>query len=146
MRPRPRPTEYTLILKETAGNQLRLYCPELEIHTWEDVGELTAERLTTRVVEHWRKIDRKLSELEEGKHPYPTPLPMLKVRDELGGTSAAKLSTSVAAKRLGVSISTVKRLVDEGVLRAEVSEGGHRKIFRESLDRYEARAQSAGNT
>jgi excisionase family DNA binding protein len=46
------------------------------------------------------------------------------------------LSTSQTAKVLGLSVGTVQRMVENGVLEAFHTQGGHRRILSTSLDRY----------
>lgn len=46
------------------------------------------------------------------------------------------LSTSQAAKVLGLSVGTVQRMVQNGVFKAFVTHGGHRRILTTSLNDY----------
>lgn len=46
------------------------------------------------------------------------------------------LSTSQAAKQLGLSVGTVQRMVQNGVFKAFVTHGGHRRILSSSLNEY----------
>lgn len=51
-------------------------------------------------------------------------------------TLAASYSTAAVARRLGVSVPTVQRWVDLGVLKAWKTVGGHRRIDAESADAF----------
>ena len=46
------------------------------------------------------------------------------------------LSTTQAAQRLGLSVGTVQRMVESGVLQAYTTQGGHRRILATSLNHY----------
>lgn len=51
-------------------------------------------------------------------------------------SSQTYISTSQAAKMLGLSVGTVQRMVQNGVFKAFVTHGGHRRILSESLNDY----------
>ena len=48
----------------------------------------------------------------------------------------AYFSTSQAAKVLGLSVGTIQRMVESGVFKAFVTQGGHRRILSSSLNQY----------
>lgn len=48
----------------------------------------------------------------------------------------AYVSTSQAAKILGLSVGTVQRMVETGVFKAFVTQGGHRRILSSSLNQF----------
>lgn len=58
--------------------------------------------------------------------------------------SAAYFSTSEVAKVLGLSVGTVQRMVETGVFKAFVTQGGHRRILSSSLDEF-CHAQGVAN-
>lgn len=45
-------------------------------------------------------------------------------------------STSQAAKMLGLSVGTIQRMVENGVFKAFITQGGHRRILSSSLNQY----------
>ena len=51
-------------------------------------------------------------------------------------TASRYLSTTQAAQRLGLSVGTVQRMVESGVLQAYTTQGGHRRILATSLNHY----------
>ncbi|PUE12129.1 helix-turn-helix domain-containing protein [Limnohabitans sp. T6-20] len=48
----------------------------------------------------------------------------------------AYFSTSQAAKMLGLSVGTIQRMVENGIFKAYVTQGGHRRILSSSLTQY----------
>lgn len=61
-------------------------------------------------------------------------------------TASSYLSTTQAAQRLGLSVGTVQRMVEAGVLQAYTTQGGHRRILTSSLNHYCRGAVSASET
>jgi excisionase family DNA binding protein len=51
-------------------------------------------------------------------------------------TAPSYLSTTQAAQRLGLSVGTIQRMVEAGVLQAYTTQGGHRRILSSSLNQY----------
>jgi excisionase family DNA binding protein len=69
--------------------------------------------------------------LDPHSHPHP-------VKSE-------NLSTAQAANLLGVSLGTVQQMVENGVLQAWKTVGGHRRIPRESVQNYLAKCRGAAS-
>jgi excisionase family DNA binding protein len=51
-------------------------------------------------------------------------------------TAQTYFSTSQAAKILGLSVGTIQRMVKNGVFKAYVTQGGHRRILSSSLNKF----------
>lgn len=51
-------------------------------------------------------------------------------------TVTSYLSTTQAAQQLGLSVGTIQRMVETGVLQAYTTQGGHRRILSSSLNHY----------
>jgi len=51
-------------------------------------------------------------------------------------TTQEYFSTSQAAKLLGLSVGTIQRMVENGVFKAFVTQGGHRRILSSSFSQY----------
>lgn len=51
-------------------------------------------------------------------------------------TAQTYFSTSQAAKILGLSVGTIQRMVENGVFKAYITQGGHRRILSSSLIRF----------
>lgn len=63
--------------------------------------------------------------------------------DDNSSTPPRSYSTAEVARRLGVSVPTVQRWVDQGHLKAWKTVGGHRRLDADSADRFIARQTSA---
>ena len=64
-----------------------------------------------------------------------------------GKMPSSYLSTTQAAQRLGLSVGTVQRMVEAGVLQAYTTQGGHRRILTSSVNHYcRGAVASTGNT
>src|SRR2546426_755150 len=61
------------------------------------------------------------------------------------GTEKKWFSSSEAARYLGVSVDTIRRLDESGELRASGTRGGHRRFSRTALDAYLARKGRGGS-
>ncbi|WP_341686317.1 helix-turn-helix domain-containing protein [Limnohabitans sp.] len=48
------------------------------------------------------------------------------------------ISPALAAKELGLSTTTIQKLVDSGELKGVTTKGGHRRIFTDSLNSYKS--------
>lgn len=60
----------------------------------------------------------------------------------MNGTRKKDLTTASVAKILGVAVGTVQKMVDQGLLDAWKTGGGHRRITHESVERYLQSAHS----
>lgn len=98
-----------------------------------DLDQVNPERVGEAVLKVLASIDSRLHQLDqEGKH-YPEPS---RAVSQAVWQGRELLSASRAAKVLGVSTSTLRRMVKRGLVRAETTPGGHLRFNLNALSEY----------
>ena len=77
-----------------------------------------------------REIECRLKELDKRGLPHPVPI---KWR-EISAASTETITINDVSKMLGISESSVRRLVDSGRLPAQTTAGGHRRFLRADVE------------
>ncbi len=130
--------EYPVIIKQHLGF-IVFSVPDLGINLVENLpvgGKLSREyvvSLAASLGKTWIKSSDRLRAFREAGKSPPEPSSIkatLSERQDLGFTPPQ------AAKLLGVSVNTVRRMVDRGTLKAEVTDGGHRKISESEIRKW----------
>jgi excisionase family DNA binding protein len=85
-------------------------------------------KVTEKLAQVWLKNHLRLSELAALNLPCPKPS---KIRMALDEKKQKPLTAPQLAKMAGVSADTIRRAIDRGELKSEVTSGGHRKISQE---------------
>lgn len=95
----------------------------------------TAGREQTKLVSITAEQATKLSEMGYTVQEFINScLRRLDALEKLKGARVDGLTISQAAKAVGVSISTVRRWIDRGILKAYKTRGGHRRVDPEFLE------------
>ncbi len=141
--------EYPVIIKQHLGF-IVFSVPDLGINLVENLpvgGKLSRSyviQLAASLGKTWIKSSERLRAFKDAGKPPPEPSSIkatLSERQDLGFTPPQ------AAKLLGVSVNTVRRMVDRGTLKAEVTDGGHRKICEREIRTWlELNAETFNNT
>ncbi len=138
MKKRHAPLEYPVIIKQHLGF-IVFSVPDLGLNFVEQLpvgGRLNKDyvtRLALTLGKTWIKVSERLKIIHEAGKPPPEASSIktsLSAREELGH------SPSQAAIILGVSVNTIRRMVDRVSLKAEKTDGGHRKISAAEIRRW----------
>lgn len=78
--------------------------------------------------------------------PVQSPAPMFAAADKAEPQISEFLTSSQAAKRLGLSMATIQKLVDNNILQAWKTLGGHRRISLASVLNYQTSNTSSQQT
>lgn len=78
--------------------------------------------------------------------PVQSPAPMFAAADKAEPQISEFLTSSQAAKRLGLSMATIQKLVDNNILQAWKTLGGHRRISLASVLNYQTSNTSSPQT
>jgi excisionase family DNA binding protein len=95
-----------------------------------DLNSLSAEEIGTTVLQLIRQMDVRLHQLHLRGEPAPKPL---RARGANALLDREYLSSREAAKVLGVSTATLRKMVKTGTIQAEKTPGGHLRFAIDSL-------------
>ena len=131
--------EYPVIIKQHLDFVV-LSVPDLGITVVENLppkNKLTPQYITqiaTSLAKVWLKAQKKLSQHQSSQ--IPPPKPSQKITSQNKGSQKLMTSTE-AAKILGISRMSIHRLVKSGTIKCIETKGGHRRFSELHLKEYE---------
>jgi excisionase family DNA binding protein len=135
--------EYPVIIRQHMG-YIVFSVPDLQINTVEESppdGKLTSAyvtKLARTLAKTWITGSSRLSAFARAGKSQPD---VSSLKSLLAESEEQSFTPPQASKLLGVSVNSVRRLVDCGSLKATVSDGGHRKISESTIQAYLARSK-----
>ena len=129
------PHHYTLIIEYQNGHRT-VFSPDFDfrftIPTNTDPHRYSV--VAMQMVE--REIELRLKALDSKGLPHPVPIKWREISAAPAETPAIVeiLNVNEVSKMLGISESSVRRLVDAGKLPAQTTAGGHRRFLRADVE------------
>lgn len=130
--------EYPVIIRQHMG-YIVFSVPDLQINTVAESptdGKLSSAYVTElarTLAKTWIKGSERLTAFARAGKAQPE---CSTLHSLLAESEEQSFSPPEAAKLLGVSVNTVRRMVDRGTLRAIKSDGGHRKISESAIEKH----------
>lgn len=130
--------EYPVIIRQHMG-YIVFSVPDLQINTVAESptdGKLSSAyvtKLARTLAKTWITGSARLSAFARAGKSQPE---VSSLKSLLAESEEQSFTPPQAAKILGLSVNTVRRMADSGRLKAKTSDGGHRKISEATIQAY----------
>jgi len=130
------PLTYPIVIKQVLDS-LVISCPDLDITLSVSIPEKLDKdfvyNVGRRIVDLWARTEEKLSNFDSAKMKPPTPS---SIKGSVTLPRDHELTLPEAARQIGVSENTLRRMIKRGSIKSRFTDGGHRRISENEIREY----------